>query len=152
MLVCCLDDVGGKPVASPILRRKGSLWNYRLVSFATAIVFFAFTVSKGASINPSVDKSTNKRFRYVAVAQTCAIVGAPWGNIRDLVAVSEEGAEMAQDDSGDQASVADGSTEVPLKLVSHGYALAATAASLGTAVMGAADSCLCCQCGFGGIC
>jgi hypothetical protein len=100
-LVCCLDDVEVKSVASSNLRRNGSLWNYRFGRFATAIAFFVFSVSKGASVDPSVDTSTNKRLSCVAVAQVCTIVGAPCGNIRDLVADSEEGAEMAQHDSGD---------------------------------------------------
>jgi len=60
-------------------------------SLRTAIAFFVFSVSKGASVDPSVDTCTNKRLRSVAVAQVCAILGAPCGNIRDLVADSEEG-------------------------------------------------------------
>jgi hypothetical protein len=152
-LVCCLDDVEVKSVASSNLRRNGSLWNSRLGRFATAIAFFVFSVSKGACVDPSspsVDKSTNKRLRSVAVAQVCAIVGAPCGNIRDLVADSEEGAEMAKHDSGDEASVAGSSTEVPLELGAHESALAASGVcrGCGYGIWG----CLCCQCGFGGIC
>jgi hypothetical protein len=66
--VCFLDDVEVKSVASPNLRRNGSIWNYRWGRFATAIVFFVFSVSKGASVDPSVDTSTNKRLRSVAIA------------------------------------------------------------------------------------
>jgi hypothetical protein len=46
------------------------------------------------------------------------------------VADSEEGAEMAQHDSGDEASVTGGSTEVPLELGALESALATTAASV----------------------
>jgi hypothetical protein len=97
------------------------------------LFIFVFSVSKGASVDPSVDTSTNKRLRSVA--------GEPCGNIRDLVADSEEGAEMAQHDSADEASVTDGSTEVPPELGALESALATTAASVEVAIMGSAAVC-----------
>jgi len=48
---------------------------------------------------------------------------------------------MAQHDSGDETSVAGGSTEVPLELGAHESALAATGASVEVAVMGSAAVC-----------
>jgi hypothetical protein len=142
-LVGCLEDMEDKLVASPFLRRNNSLWNSRLGRFVSATVFFAYLVSKGASMDPSPNKRPRSAAAAAAIAQACAIVGAPWGNLRELGADSEEEeGEMSQDDLGYRGSVAGGSTDVRIELGAPGPTLAGTAAAaVGVTVVGAVAVC-----------